>query len=129
MSLSRHVSFYARASALWGAMGVAVLALALAALGFFIAATYIWLCGHFTPAVACLITGGTLLALAAASGLIGSAALRAAQARERARLAQFNVTISTALSLAAYLVRRDPKKAIIFSLLAGVLAEFLSGES
>ena len=128
MSLSRHVGFYARASALWGAMGAAMLALGLAAAGFFTAAFYIWLCGHFSPAASCLIAGGSLLALALAIGLAGTAALRAAHARERARLAQFNLTISAALSLAAYLVRRDPKKAMIIALLAGILAEFLGGE-
>ena len=110
-------------------MGVVILALGLVACGFFIAAAYIWLRGHFSPAAACLIAGGALLVLAVAIGLAGGAMLRAAQARERARLAQINVTISTVLNLAAYLVRRDPKKAIIFSLLAGVLAEFLGGEA
>lgn len=125
MSLSRHARFYARASALWGGMGLAVLLLGFAAAGFFIAAFYLWLAAHFAPALATLITGAALLALALAIGFIGGAVLRAARARERAQLAQFSLTLGTALRLAAYLVRRDPKKALIFSLIAGALAEFL----
>jgi hypothetical protein len=55
--------------------------------------------------------------------------LRAARARQRARLAEFSLTLGTALRLAAYLVRRDPKKALIFSLIAGALAEFFTAET
>ncbi len=128
MSLSRHVSFYARASALWGGMGLAVALLGVAAAGFFIAAFYIWLAAHLAPALAALITGAALLTLALALGLIGGAVLRAARARQRAQLAEFSLTLGTALRLAAYLVRRDPKKALIFSLIAGALAEFFTSE-
>ncbi len=105
-------------------MGLAMLLLGFAAAGFFIAALYIWLAAHLAPAQAALVTGAALLALALALGLIGGAVLRAARARERARLAQLGLTLGTVLRLAAYLVRRDPKKAMIFALIAGALAEF-----
>ncbi|MDD2795217.1 hypothetical protein [Acidocella sp.] len=129
MALSRHLRFYARASALWGGMGLAMLLLGFAAAGFFIAAFYIWLAAHLAPVQAALVTGAALLALALALGLIGGAVLRAARARERARLAEFSLTLGTVLRLAAYLVRRDPKKAMIFALIAGALAEFFTGET
>ncbi len=129
MSLTRHASIFAKLTALWVGVAAAVLALCLAATGFFVAAFYIWLTAHFAPMAATSITGGALVVLAAATGLTGSALLRRARCKQRAERTELIGTAALFLRLASTLIRRDPKKAVILALLAGAVAEFFMGET
>jgi uncharacterized membrane protein len=75
------------------------------------------------------ITGGALLALAAAIWFAGNALLQKARRKQRAERAELIGTAALILRLASTLIRRDPKKAVILALFAGAVAEFLMGET
>jgi uncharacterized protein (DUF58 family) len=101
MSLTRHANVFAKLTALW--VGLA--------------------------AAATSITGGALLALAAAIWFAGNALLQKARRKQRAERAELIGTAALILRLASTLIRRDPKKAVILALFAGAVAEFLMGET
>jgi uncharacterized protein YneF (UPF0154 family) len=129
MDFSGRARFIARYTALWAALGIAVLCIALAALGFLAAGLFCWLAQHSGVPAAAAITGGVLLALALLGGFGGSFWLRRQRRLHPAPplLADLAGTAGLVMRLAGFIIRRDPKKAVLFSLLAGALMEFLSG--
>lgn len=121
MSASRCLSAIARKAALGTGMATATLCIALAALGFFVASFYILLTQHTSPAAATAITGAILLALALIAALITKTIFKK---RRHHRLSDW----SELLGIAAYLIRRDPKKAMLLALLAGAVTEYFAGD-
>ena len=78
------------------------------------------------PAAA--ITGGALLVLALIIGLAGALMVRRNRRRLPSLLSEFGGTLALTSRLAMFMVRRDPKKAMIISLVAGALAEYIMSE-
>ncbi len=117
-----------KTAALSASMAVAVLCIALAGLGFLVTGLFIWVARHTDYASASAITGGVLLLLAVAIGLIGGVVLRRIRAKQPSMLSEFGGTIGLAGRLMGILVRRDPKKAIIISIIAGALAEYIASD-
>jgi hypothetical protein len=115
--------------ALGAGIGLAVLAVALAGLGFLITGFYIWLARHVDAASAAAITGGLLALLAILIAVIGGDILRRIKKTQPGLLSDFGGTLGLGLRLAGILVRRDPKKAIIIAAVTGALAEFILSES
>jgi hypothetical protein len=114
--------------ALGAGIGLAVLAVALAGLGFFITAFYIWLARHFDAATAAAMTGATLVLLAILIAITGADILRRLKKPQPGLLSDFGGTLGLGLRLAGILVRRDPKKAIIIAAVTGALAEFIMSD-
>lgn len=128
MSISGRASSLAkRAAVAFGASAV-VLAVAGAALGFLIAACYVWLTQRFGTAQAAAITGGTLLLLALILALAAGTVMSAMRRRQPPLFSEFGGTLRLGLRLIAMAVRRDPRKAIILSVIAGALAEYITAE-
>lgn len=125
MSLSR----LTKHAALWVSLVTACLCLALAGLGFLVAGFYIWLAQHLNTAAAAAITGGALLALALVKFVAGGAMLKRYRQKKPSPFIELANSLNLVARLAAPLVRRDPKKAIIAALLAGALAEWLLGRT
>jgi hypothetical protein len=128
MNLSRHASLLIKGAALWTSVAVAVLCIALAGLGFLISSFFIWLAQHTGYAPAAAITGGVLLVLALATGLAGGLVLKRMRERRPSLLAELGGRVGLAGRLAGILVRRDPRKAMIISIIAGALAEYITSE-
>ncbi|HQT45756.1 MAG: hypothetical protein B7X08_03290 [Acidocella sp. 20-63-7] len=114
------MSAIARKAALGTSMAAVTLCITLAALGFFIASFYILLTQHTSSAAAAAITGAILLALALITGLITKTIFK----KRSQNLSDW----SELLSLATYLIRRDPKKAMLLALLAGAVTEYFAGD-
>jgi hypothetical protein len=127
MNLGRRVRILLKTAALWAGMATAVLCMALAGLGFLSSAMFIWLSRHTGPAAAAAITGAVLLALALFTGLVAGTALKRVRRRQRSLASELAGTFGIA-RLVGLLVRRDPKKALIFALVAGAMAEYVLGE-
>ena len=118
-----------KSAALWAGVGVAVLCIALAGVGFLVPGFFIWVAHHTDNASAAAITGGVLLVMAVATGLIGGGVLKRIRQKQPSLLSEFGGTLGVTARLVGMLVRKDPKKAIILSVIAGALAEYLtSGE-
>ena len=92
----------------------------------FVAAFYLWVAPHLGAAAGAAITGAALLGMAAFLALAGGVLLRQLKRRQRGLLAEFGSIFGLASRLAAMLVRKDPKKALLVSLVAGALAEYIS---
>ncbi len=129
MNLSARASAILRHLALSAGMGIAVLFIALAGLGFLIFAYYTWLLSHFASEQAGAITGATLIILAAATAIIGFATIKKLKKPQPSMLAEFGGTISIGFRLATLLIRKDPKKALILAGLAGAIAEYLMNDT
>jgi hypothetical protein len=128
MTLSRRASILLKSAALWAVLAVAVLCIVLAGIGFLITAFFIWLSRHTDSASAAAITGGVLLVLAITTGLAGGYVLRRSRRRLPSVFSEFGGTIAMAGRLVGFLVRKDPKKAMIISIVAGALAEYITSE-
>jgi hypothetical protein len=128
MNPLRRVTALARNAALWSVMLAAVLFILLGALGFLIAGYYIWMSNMTSAAAAAAITGGTLLILAVAVAIIGGAILTRMRARQPTFVGSLGGTLGLAARLVAMAVRSDPRKAIILSIVAGALAEYMTSE-
>jgi len=128
MNISGRVNGVLRNAALWAGLGTAILFIALAGLGFLIAGFYIWLAGQMAHAPAAAITGGVLLLLSIATALIGGAVIRKTRARHPSFISEFGGTVGLAGRLVGLLVRKDPKKALILSAIAGALLEYITSE-
>ncbi|HUW80936.1 MAG TPA: hypothetical protein VMV54_08620 [Acidocella sp.] len=128
MSLSRRARILVKSAALWTGVAVAVLCIALAGLGFLVTGLFILVARHTDYASASAITGSVLLLLAVAIGLIGGAVLKRIRTKQPSMLSEFGGTIGLAGRLIGILVRRDPKKAIIISIIAGALAEYIASD-
>jgi hypothetical protein len=128
MNLSRRFGLMLKSAALWAGMAIAVLGVLLAALGFLVAGFFLWVSHHMGNDLAAVITGGVLIAVAIIIALSGFAILKGMRRKQPSLLAEFGGTIGLALRLAGLVVRRDPKKAIIISIIAGALAEYITSE-
>jgi hypothetical protein len=115
-----------KGAVIWIFLAVAVLCIALAATGCFVAAFYLWVAPHLGAATGAAVTGAALLGVAAFIALAGGVLLRQLKRRQRSLLAEFGSIFGLASRLAAMLVRKDPKKALLVSLVAGALAEYIS---
>jgi len=124
MNLSRYVSALAKNAALALAVYLIVACITLTGAGFVIAGLFLLLLRDTSPAGAAVITGAVLFALAALAGAGGGLMLAASRRRRPGLLAEFG----GALGLITLLVRRDPKRAMLFAALAGALAEYFTGE-
>jgi O-antigen/teichoic acid export membrane protein len=122
MSVSRCLGAIARRAALGAAMTLAVLCITLTALGFLAAAGFILLAQHMNTAAAAAITGTTLLALALLVALTTRAALK--KSRPHHNLSDW----TELLGIATYLIRRNPKNAMLLALLAGAVTEYFTGD-
>jgi hypothetical protein len=115
-----------KGAAIWIFLAVAVLCIALAATGCFVAAFYLWIAPHLGAAAAAAITGAALLGVAAFLALAGGVLLRQLKRRRVSLMAEFGSILGLASRLTAMLVRKDPKKALLVSLVVGALAEYIS---
>jgi uncharacterized membrane protein (UPF0136 family) len=129
MNLSARAGAVLRHLALSAGVGIAVLFIALAGLGFVIFAYFTWLLTHFPSEEAGAITGATLILIAAATGMIGFRIVKKLKKPQPSVLADFGGTLGVGLRLASLLVRKDPKKAIILATVAGAVAEYLLNDT
>ncbi len=128
MTLSRRAGILVKSAALWAGVAIAVLCICLAALGFLIAGFFIFIARHTDAAAAAAITGGVMLGLAVVVGLAGGFVLRRMRQKQPSLISEFGGTVGLAGRLVGMIVRRDPKKALIVSLIAGALAEYVMSE-
>jgi hypothetical protein len=128
MNVSRHAGTMIKSVAIWTGMAVAVLCILLAAIGFFVTALFICIARHLGTAEAAAVTGAALLLLGAVIAFVGGALLRSLRRRQPSLLSELGGTVGLATRLVAMMVRRDPKKAVIISLVAGALAEYITTE-
>jgi hypothetical protein len=128
MSISGFVNATVKHAAFSAGLGVTCLAIGLAGVGFFTAAFYIFVAGHFVPLVATLITGGALVVLALLIAVVGAGILKRSKRRRPSLFSDFGGTLSLGIRLASILVRRDPKKAVILAAVSGALAEYVLSE-
>jgi hypothetical protein len=128
MNPLRRLSTLGRNAALWVALMVVVLAMLLAALGFLVAAFEIWLAQQTNPAEAAAITGAGLLVIAVLLGVIGNAVLKRSRARQQTMLAAMGGSLGLAARVIGIAVRNDPKKALILSIIAGAVAEYVASD-
>jgi hypothetical protein len=128
MSIPGRASAAVKHAALSAGLGLAVLAICLAALGFFTAAFYITVATHVPPAAAAASTGGALIVLALLIAAIGAALLKRAKRRQPSLLSEFGGTLGLSIRLITMLVRKDPKKAVILAAVSGALAEYVLSE-
>lgn len=128
MNLTGRLSEALKSFALGAGIGIAVLLVALAGLGFLITAFYVWIARHMDAASAAAVTGGVLIVLAVLIGVAGADVLRRIKKPQPGFLSDLGGTLGLGLRLAGILVRRDPKKAIIIAAATGALAEFILAE-
>jgi hypothetical protein len=129
MSIPARANAAVKGLALWAGLGLAVLAVILAALGFLIAGFFIWVEQYRSHAEAAAITGGALVVLAVVIGLVGRLVLKKLKKPQPSILAEFGGIAGTAGRLAGFLIRRDPRKSIILAVIAGALAEYITSDS
>jgi hypothetical protein len=129
MSIQGRASAAATQLALGAALGIVVLTILLSAIGFFIAALFIWV-DHYKPdSIAAVITGGALLLAAIVIGIIGRAVLKKLKKPQPSLLAEFGGIAGTAGRIVGLLIRRDPRKSLILAVIAGALAEYVTSDS
>ena len=128
MNLSRRANHLVKNAALWACTAIAALSIALAGLGFLVTGFFICLSRHTGNATAAAITGAALLVLAIIIGVAGGYTLKRIRSRQPSLLSEFGGTLGMAGQLAGFLIRKDPRKAMILSLIAGALAEYVTSE-
>jgi hypothetical protein len=124
MSLIRFAGFTLKSAALWVALAITVLSLVLAAFGLLAIALFIFIDQHLGPAPAAALTALALLIIAAQILLAGTLIFSRVRRRTPDLFGEATSTIAMLTSIANLLVRRDPKRAILLSLLAGALTEY-----
>lgn len=126
MALSQYTSALISRAVL--ALIVAVLSVAflLGGAGFLVAAAYLVIAAHEGVICAAIIMGGVLVLLAGAVALIGNRALAARKRAQPSLLGEFAGIVTGGVSLVTALIRNDPKKALLLSVLAGLLAEYVT---
>jgi hypothetical protein len=129
MSIAGRTNAAIKQAAFSAGLGIAVLVVSLAGLGFLTAAFYVLMTHSFQPAAAAAITGAGLIILAAVIAAIGAALLKRARNRQPSLLSEFGGTLGLATRLITMLVRRDPKKAIILAAVSGAIAEYVLGDN
>ena len=126
MNLARRASFLGKSVALWVTITMVVLCVALSALGLLIAAFIVWLSHLLGFAAAAAIAGAVLLVIAVIIMGVGAFVLR----RRRTRLPSLTSEVlgmaSLGMRMAAFVIRRDPSKAVLAAMLAGAVAEYFS---
>jgi hypothetical protein len=128
MNPLRRLTVLLRNGALWTVLLIGVLFTLLGALAFLVAAFFIWMSSLTSPAAAAAITGGTLIILAIVAGLIGGTILSRMRARQPSFVGSLGGTLGLAARVIAMAVRSDPRKALILSIVAGALAEYMTSE-
>jgi nitrate/nitrite transporter NarK len=128
MNLSRRANHLIKNAALWACTAIAALCIALAGLAFLVTGAFICLSRHTGEASAAAITGAALLILALIIGLAGGYTLKRIRRRQPSLLSEFGGTLGMAGQLAGFLIRKDPRKAMILSVVAGALAEYITSE-
>jgi hypothetical protein len=128
MNPLRRLSALLRNAALWSGLLIAVLFMLLGALGFLIAGFYIWMSHLTSPSAAAAITGGALALLAILAGVIGGIVLSRMRARQPSFVGSLGGTLGLAARIIGIAVRSDPRKALILSIVAGALAEYMTSE-
>jgi hypothetical protein len=128
MDISGRARSALKQSALWAALGVACLCTALAGLGFLIVAFYVWLSMRMGTPAALAVTGGVLIALALLIMAVGAAIIKKTKKRYPGLLTEFTGLFGLGARIIAMTVRRDPRKAIIVSMIVGALAEYITSE-
>lgn len=123
----RVTSVVVRAAAAIG-IGVIVLAIVLAGLGFLAAGAYLRLAHGLGPAEAAAAMGAALFVLAVLVGLFGAWSLKTFRKRRPSLLSEFNATFGLGARLLTLLVRKDPKKAILLAAMTGAIVEYLLGD-
>jgi hypothetical protein len=126
MSFLRYASFTLKSAAIWAGLGVAVLCLVLAAFGLLAVALFIFVAHRWGEAAGAGITALALLFVAGLVVLSGALFFNRARHRTPAIFADTAGTIAMVTSIANMLVRRDPKRAILLSLLAGAVTEYFT---
>jgi hypothetical protein len=106
-------------------VGAAVLVIALAGVGFLMAAFYIYAAHHMDAASAAALTGAVLAVLAVLVAVIGAGVLRRMKKQQPGWLSDFGGTLGLGVRLASMMVRRDPKKALMVAAISGVLVELI----
>jgi protein-S-isoprenylcysteine O-methyltransferase Ste14 len=125
MNPARRLGSLVKRAALWAGAAALVLSIIITALGFLAAATFLELTRHTPPEIAAALTGAALLALALLVALIARATLKRLRAKQPPLLAEFGGAFGLATNLLIAIIRRDPKKALIVSLISGALAEYI----
>jgi tetrahydromethanopterin S-methyltransferase subunit C len=128
MSIAGRTNAAIKQAAFSAGLGIAVLAISLAGLGFLTASLYVLMTRFFPPAGAAAITGAGLI-LAMLIGAIGAGLLKRAKKRQPSLLSEFGGTLGLTTRLITMLVRRDPKKAIILATLSGAIAEYVLSDN
>lgn len=128
MSLRSQARLLGRNLALSAGIAITMLVLALAALGFLAASVFLWAAPHWGAAAAAGGTGAALLLLAVLAGFGGCYLARRLHRNQPSLLAEVSGTLLTATRLLGFIIRQDPKKAILLSLLAGALVEYFTPE-
>lgn len=128
MNISGRINGVLRNAALWAGLGVIIVAVVLAAIGFLITGLYMWLLHRLPPELAAAALGGGLLVGALLLAWIGGTVIRKSRRKYPSLLSELGGTIGLAGRLVGMLVRRDPKKALIISIVAGALAEYITSE-
>jgi hypothetical protein len=128
MNITARVGTAVQRLALAIGLGVAVLAIGLGGVGFLTAAYYLHFAPLLGPERAAAVTGGTLVVAALLVALIGAAVLKRTRKPQPGWLSDFGGAMGLGLRLAAAMVRRDPKKAMIIAAVSGVLVELIFGD-
>ncbi|MDE2320057.1 MAG: hypothetical protein KGK02_10225 [Rhodospirillales bacterium] len=126
MNLARRARFLCTSAALWATTAIAVLCVALSALGLLIAAFIVWLSHFLGFAAAAAIAGGVLLVIAGITMGLGALALRRRRARQPSLTSEALSMASFGMRMAALVIRRDPSKALLAAIIAGAVAEHFS---
>jgi hypothetical protein len=129
MSIASRANASLRQLALSAGLGVIVLTVILAGLGFLTAATYVQLTQRFPAAEAAALTGGGLIAFAILLGAIGAFTIRKLKKPQPSMLSEIGGTFGLATRLVGMMVRRDPKKAIILAAVTGAVAEYVMSDN
>jgi len=126
MPLTRRAGFLLKHALLWAAVAMGVFILALTAIGFLMAAIYLALAPHLGAAAAAALTGALLLlgAFLLASG--GFALLTVLRKRPPSLAADLAESLGMVVGTAAAAVKREPGKALLISVLAGLLTDLLT---
>jgi hypothetical protein len=126
MSLVRYAGFTLKSAALWVALATTVFCLVLAALLLLAVALFIFIDQRWGAAPAAALTALALLFIAAQVLLAGALIFGRVRRRQPDLFGEATSTIAMLTSLANLLIRRDPKRAVLLSLLAGIVTEYFT---
>ena len=128
MNLTRRINAVVRDILLWTGLGASILFVALICVGFLVASFYMWMSHLLAHSLAALVTAGAALLLIGLMAGIGGLIIRKTRKPQPSLLQEFSGTIGLGARMVSLLVRRDPRKAMIVSLVAGALAELITSD-